>query len=305
MQVWKKLGLLFSNHIPGFTHAAVPLAYPTGAPGLYHLIFSARDSTNRSRPFSLVFDLPKLKLLEIREKPILALGNPGHFDSDGVMPTSLINKGRSVYMFYIGWNRGMNVPFRNALGLAISHDYGQSFQKVSHGPILDRSIYDPCFVAGCDILDDHDHYVMWYLSGLRWTEKNGNWQPSYHIKTALSKDLLEWERRGKVAIDFCDDQEYAIASPRVLKFSEHLYRMWYSYRGASWAPAYRIGYAESVNGRDWKRKDAEIDIPLGTTWDSEMTCYPFMLKHEDRLYMLYNGNGYGKTGIGLAVLQNE
>ena len=78
--------------------------------------------------------------------------------------------------------------------------------------------------------------------------------------------------------------------------------MWYSYRGV----AYRIGYAESENGIQWKRKDdlAGIDVsPDG--WDSEMIEYPFIFDHKGSRYMIYNGNGYGKTGFGLAVMEHN
>jgi hypothetical protein len=40
-------------------------------------------------------------------------------------------------------------------------------------------------------------------------------------------------------------------------------------------------------------------------WDSEMIEYPFVFDHNGDRYMLYNGNGYGKTGFGLAVLSHE
>ena len=40
-------------------------------------------------------------------------------------------------------------------------------------------------------------------------------------------------------------------------------------------------------------------------WDSEMICYPYVFEHKDDLYMLYNGNDYGKTGFGLAVLEGS
>ena len=35
-----------------------------------------------------------------------------------------------------------------------------------------------------------------------------------------------------------------------------------------------------------------------------MQAYPHVFKHKKNLYMLYNGNGYGKTGIALAKLEN-
>jgi hypothetical protein len=35
-------------------------------------------------------------------------------------------------------------------------------------------------------------------------------------------------------------------------------------------------------------------------WDSEMVCYPYVFKHNDNIYMLYNGNRYGLSGFGIA-----
>ena len=68
---------------------------------------------------------------------------------------------------------------------------------------------------------------------------------------------------------------------------------------------YGIRYAESLDGIDWIRKDN--DVSLGRSklgWDSEMICYPFVFSHKGSRYMLYNGNGYGESGFGLAVLEN-
>ena len=77
-------------------------------------------------------------------------------------------------------------------------------------------------------------------------------------------------------------------------------RMWYASRGDS----YRIGYAESKDGLTWTRKDHESGIDVSESgWDSEMLAYPYVFAHEGDYYMLYNGNDYGKTGIGLAVLE--
>ena len=74
--------------------------------------------------------------------------------------------------------------------------------------------------------------------------------------------------------------------------------MWYSYRGSS----YRIGYAESEDGVSWERKDHLAGISTSEDgWDSEMVAYAFVFDHRGQRYMLYNGNGYGQTGIGLAV----
>jgi hypothetical protein len=73
--------------------------------------------------------------------------------------------------------------------------------------------------------------------------------------------------------------------------------MWYSYRGE----AYRIGYAESLDGLEWTRLDehAAIDVSPGS-WDAEMIAYPCVFDWDGRRYMLYNGDGYGRTGLGVA-----
>ena len=303
MQNWEKLGLVFQNQITGYTHAALPIVIPSEKSGIFNVIFSARNNSNQSVPFKFSFDLARRRILNVSDVPLLIPGNAGTFDSDGVMPTCLIAEGGILHMFYIGWNRASDVPFRNSLGLAISKDQGQSFHKVYEGPILDRSIYDPCFVASCDILKEEDDFKMWYLSAIKWEKNGDHWKHFYHIKTAVSTNLRTWERTGNVAINFSNASEYAISTPRVLR-SGSTYRMWYSHRG-SHSPNYQIGYAESSNGATWDRKDNLINLPLGQDWDSEMTCYPFLFHYDNDLYMLYNGNGYGKSGIGLAICKDE
>jgi hypothetical protein len=129
--------------------------------------------------------------------------------------------------------------------------------------------------------------------------RNGKPEHRYHIKYAESLDGINWQRNGLVAIGFSNEQEYAISRPSVMADTDRL-RMWYSYRGDS----YRIGYAESADGRQWERLDHQTGIDVSATgWDSEMIEYPFVFDHAGQRYMLYNGNGYGQTGFGLAVLE--
>ena len=97
--------------------------------------------------------------------------------------------------------------------------------------------------------------------------------------------------------------ETALARPCVI--NEHgIYRMWLSYKTKE--ETYRIGYAESVNGLDWIRLDDEVGIDISSSgWDSEMIEYPYVFNHKGSKYMVYNGNGYGTNGAGLAVLESD
>jgi len=36
-----------------------------------------------------------------------------------------------------------------------------------------------------------------------------------------------------------------------------------------------------------------------------MIEYPFVSSHQEKVYMLYNDNGFGKSGFGLAVLEQS
>jgi hypothetical protein len=40
-------------------------------------------------------------------------------------------------------------------------------------------------------------------------------------------------------------------------------------------------------------------------WDSTMTCYPSVFAIDDRIVMIYNGNGFGQTGFGYAELEDR
>jgi hypothetical protein len=70
--------------------------------------------------------------------------------------------------------------------------------------------------------------------------------------------------------------------------------------------SYRLGYAESDDGLRWTRKDADVGIDRSVTgWDSEMIEYCSLYEHKGRQFMLYNGNGFGRSGFGYAELERE
>lgn len=300
---WRKLGLVFcpSGETTWMqSHAAVPIAESMGD-GLFKIYFSSRDQFNRSYTGYTVIDIAHPNhILELSPEPVLSPGRLGEFDDSGAMATWLAFHQGKKYLYYIGWNLGVTVPFRNSIGLSVSTQ-GDVFTRYSDGPIVDRSMREPHFCASCCVLPGEDIWRMWYLSCTGWRMCEGTPEHKYHIKYAESPDGINWQRNGLVAIDFANDQEYAISRPSVVRDIDR-WKMWYSFRGSS----YRIGYAESQDGRQWNRSDTQVGIDVSTTgWDAEMIEYPFVFDHNGQRYMLYNGNGYGKTGFGLAVLDNK
>jgi hypothetical protein len=282
------------------SHAAVPIAESLGG-DLFKIYFSSRDVFNRSFTGYTIVDIVRPNyIIELSSNPVLAPGALGEFDDSGAMATWLTSYHGKKFLYYIGWNLGVTVPFRNAIGLSLSTKSG-GFKRYSDGPVVDRSMHEPHFCASCCVFPGDDFWRMWYLSCTGWRMRKGKPEHNYHIKYAESLDGINWQRNGIVSIDFSNDEEFAISRPSVIH-DNNLWRMWYSFRGQS----YRIGYAESEDSRQWRRFDSQVGIDTSTTgWDSEMIEYPFVFDHKGQRYMLYNGNGYGKTGFGLAVLEKS
>jgi hypothetical protein len=303
---WVKQGLIFAPPA-GLTwmknYASVPCALATGD-SRYRIYFTGRDEGNRSHVGFFDMEMePVPRVVHVAPDPVLAPGELGAFDDSGAMCSCVLAHRNRVYLYYIGWNLGRTVPFSNSVGLAVSQDGGRTFERASRGPVIPRDDVDPFFTASSWVMIENGLWRMWYLSCCRWeVAEGGKPKHFYHIKYAVSTDGLRWAKDGLVCIDFHSPDEYAISRPSILRATNGKYRMWYSHRG----DRYRIGYAESADGLVWERMDAQAGIePSESGWDSEMIEYPCVFTAGQTTYLLYNGNDYGRTGIGLAILQGE
>ena len=307
---WAKKGLIFApdgKYEWNKSYASVPTVYKLGNNRL-RIYYTSRDSKNRTNIsfIEVEGDNPK-NILYIHEKTVLEAGKNGMFDDSGAMVSHVFDVGDEVWMYYIGWNVRNTIAYHNSIGLAISQDGGVTFEKFSEGPLFDRTYKEPYFSAAAYILRENGVWKMWYLSNTDWVMYNGKSEPFYHIKYAESDNGIDWKRDGTIAIDYKDENECGIVRACVLK-DKDTYKMWYAHRNLQnyredKHSSYRIGYAESNNGIDWKRMDEQVGIDISETgWDSEMIGYPFVYDHNEKRYMIYNGNTFGKTGFGYAEL---
>lgn len=305
--MWSKKGLIFNvdgKNIWNKSHAQVPVV--DLLEDRIRVYYATRNSLGKSN-VSYV-ELEKNNPRNIIHKHIgtlLNLGNVGTFDDSGIMPSSILNVGDKKYLYYIGWTTRGTVPFQNAIGLAISEDGGKEFYKFLEGPIITINHLEPYFSGTSFVMYDNNIFKMWYLSCIKWEQYNGKYEPIYNIKYAESLDGIEWKQTGKVAIELIDD-EGGLVSAAVVK-EDGIFKMWFGKRKKSdyrlnRENSYRIGYAESLNGIDWVRRDIEAGIDISKSgWDSEMISYPYVVRNNGELLMFYNGNGFGKSGFGYAV----
>ncbi len=299
---WTKVGRVFcpEGDLDWMrTHAAGPIAEHLEG-DLFRVYFGCRDGRNRTHIGSLDLDITRPDRIEtLSREPVVAPGSAGHFDDSGASTGCIVRHGAERYLYYVGWNLGVTVPWRNSIGLAVSDAPGAPFRKISPAPIVDRGPADPFSISYPWVMREGARWRMWYGSNLAWGPDAADM--AHVIKYAESSDGIQWAREGRVSIGARSSAEYAIAKPCVLKEGS-LYRMWYSHRGDS----YRIGYAESADGLVWQRRDDEAGIDVSSSgWDSESLQYAFVFRHGPRLYMLYNGNRYGATGFGLAYSEGN
>jgi hypothetical protein len=296
---WRRLGQVY---VPvgqsGFlaSHASVPFAEPLDG-GLHRIWFSPRDAQNRSHVAWLVIDLRRPQsILDIAKVASLGAGPTGAFDDCGAMMSWLVADGGLRRLYYVGWNTRGTVPFHVSIGLA--EQSGDGSWRPMPGPVLDRSLDDPWFCSNPCVLVEPGLTRMWYLGGLGWETVDGRLSPSYHICHARSVDGVRWTDRGRMAVPLEGD-EFAIARPSVLR-SPAEYLMWFSARTRG--RPYRLGAARSDDGLVWRRAPELADLPPADAgWDSEMVAYPHVFEHSGQRWMLYCGNGFGRTGFGLAV----
>lgn len=295
---WKKQGLIITPQKNLWwmkTHAMLPTVDQIKG-SLFRIYFSGRDKNNISYIGHAVIDIElPFRVLEYSPEPDLYPGELGCFDDNGVTPSWIVNFKGKKYLYYIGWNRRSRVRMSLTAGLAISEDGGLTFKRYSKAPLMERTDSEPYSIltAPC-VLTEKGVWKTWYVSGVGWINED---LPKYNIKYATSDDGIHWRREGIVCIDFKSDKEIALARPCIV-YDNGRYRMWYSHKGEN----YRIGYAQSKDGITWERKDDLVGIDVSPSgWDSEMIEYSYVISHKGKKYMFYNGNNYGRDGIGHAI----
>ncbi|MCX6355552.1 MAG: hypothetical protein NTZ78_11720 [Candidatus Aureabacteria bacterium] len=302
---WNKKGLIYvadGEYGWAKTHAMLPTVDPLmGDPIRAYVTCRDEKGIGRIGCVELMrHDLSKI--VAISSEPVLDIGEAGTFDENGVVAISLVNlPDGKKFLYYTGFELGYRIRYRLLSGLAVSSDNGMSFKRLQRTPILERSDKELYFRCASFVLLENDVFRMWYVAGSKWIEIDGKKKPVYTINYLESKDGIHWPQEGRVCIGIIRDEEHGFGRPYVIRDGQ-VYKMFYSIRVKG--KGYRLGYAESGDGVEWVRRDEETGIDASEDgWDSEMICYSCILDIHGKRYMLYNGNGFGATGFGYAVLE--
>ena len=316
---WHKVGKIFDPKDHTLVDNCVEFAQSPQALVLddrVRVYFSTRERDDVGKYLSHIayadYSRDMTELLGVSDHVILPLGGLGCFDEHGIFPINVLDDGDRVLAYTTGWNRKVSVSVDASIGLAISYDKGKTFERYGTGPVLSASLQEPFLVADAFVQRFQGIYHMWYIYGTKWQQFEHNHQPDrvYKIAHATSVDGISWNRDGRLIISDRLNENECQALPTVIYFDAK-YHMYFCYRQADGFRkdlnrGYRIGYAYSTDLENWTRDDALTGIELSEEgWDSEMQCYPHVFECDGEIFLLYNGNEFGRHGFGLAVLENK
>lgn len=314
---WKKLGRIFdprehklSNNCFEFAQSPQALVFDD----FVRIYFSTRQKDEQGKYLSHIsfadFDKNFEQILHVSNTSVIPLGKLGCFDEHGIFPINVLQDEDKILAFTTGWNRKVSVSADASIGLAISRDSGLTFQKIGDGPILTASLNEPFLVGDAFVMKIEKTYHMWYIYGCRWIKDTLEKQPQrvYKIVYAKSSDAINWEKEGRHIISDKLNEDECQALPTVINYNG-MYHMYFCYRHATGfrtkkERGYRIGYAFSKDLINWTRDDNACGIEISeSSWDSDMMCYPHIFNCDNKVYLLYNGNEFGRNGFGLAILE--
>jgi len=248
-------------------------------------------------------------------------GPLGSFDGAwSVLPT-IVKVEEKWHMYYTG-NSGIGQGLARfpGLGLATSDDL-LHWEKYTDGPVRAPSgiegTPDCMGIAGGGIVTLNDGTLRWYYVGAPTIGIEHFLDQQKYTCIAESKDGIRWEKKGMV-ISRDPERDYKdIATPcGPCIYEDGMYKLWYPCIGTRWG-FYSICYGESEDGIHWnigecygdelafgpRTRHLDMEEPY-YFWDNQMAEYPAVFYKDGRRYMFYCGNGYGGTGLGLAVACN-
>lgn len=287
------------------THATLPT--PVVVDDRLRIYYFTRNEQMRGFTSFIEVDVTDpARVLYVHPEPVLGLGKPGTFDEDGAGVSSIVMHQGQVWLYYTGYSRCASVPYRVASGLAVSDD-GVNFSRLFEGPIIDRTPLEPYTTHVPYVIKEERRWRMWYGSGVRWVEIDGRLELIYIIKYGESQDGIHWDRPNITCIPQLHDLE-ANVRPSVMATANG-YEMWFCYRHSrdfrDGSGSYRIGYAVSSDGENWRRMaDPDGLAPSSAGWNRVMMAYPNVIVAGGRKLMFHNGDGFGTSGMGYAIWED-
>ena len=282
------------------SHARLPM--PLVLADRIRVYFSACDANLRGRIFYADFhNTFPFEVMNVCCDPVFTVGQAGDFDADGVEPSQIIVRDGALYLYYVAWQRiSSEVPYTLLSGVAVSTDGGYSFSRLQNKPLLETTAEEPYFRTVPFVWQAQKQWRMLYIGGGEFfTDPHGKRLPRYALRYAESPDGLRWTGSSQILLEPRRSRnEIGFGRPVFIPKTEAVGELMLSVRTTS---GYSLCITPFSFDKEINPDDLSPMLPLGREgWDSEMTCFGMTVKADGRELLFYNGNGFGRSGFGLA-----
>src|SRR4051794_13755143 len=190
---WEKRGHIFKPAGDDWwarSHASTPTVAWNGD-GSLRVYFSSRDDNGRSHIGSVDLDPTEdFRVVDVNHQPILSPGTVGLFDDSGVAVGSVVHRDGVEYLYYMGWNLRVTVPWANSIGMAARSTPDDPFVRFGRVPVLDRSEEDPFTMSYPWVVATEAVMTMWYGTNTAWGSTTEDME--HVIRRATSINGIAW-----------------------------------------------------------------------------------------------------------------
>jgi hypothetical protein len=261
------------------------------------IYFNSRDRQNRSNIYSI--DLYGEKLEPDYSSISLqhSHGTKDSYFSHGLSVGQIFSMNNEKSLSVMGWKNYVDKHWEGRIGY-IPFDAQGNLTQLLPKPWMDLDNQDSISLSYPAIYEDINSTVIWYGSTLTWDAGNGE---MLHI---LKEARLSSDGRvikGDKKLPYVLGSAQAFSRPAVVQIDKD-FLLAYSYRGNT--TKYRIGFMLLGNFNSASHLGGiSAFLTSKNEWESEMVEYPSFFSFQDQLFMLYNGNAFGKTGIGIVRIE--
>lgn len=246
--------------------------------------------------------------------PIIDIGKDGFFDDDWCVLPCVHKINGKWHLYYTGKaKKGDGLQAFGGIGLATSDDLF-NWKKYSSHPVLrgdgfqqwpnNKGIAGGGSIISIPQNDGRVLYRMHFTLTTGSPSKDLLVDQAKQSVVAHSYDGIHWvDKRVVLQPRLEADYENAGVTGFKVWKTKKQWRAIYPAIGTKFG-AYAICEAVSKDGLNWERGmpgDNLSMAPGSASWENEMVEYPHIVRQGNKLRMFYCGNGYGKTGIGMAT----
>jgi hypothetical protein len=261
------------------------------------IFFNSRDFQNRSAIYSIDFFHEELEP-DYESVRIQHLHGPkDSYFSHGLSIGQIFSLDTKKCLSVMGWKNYVDKHWEGRIGY-IPIDVEGNLTQLALKPWMDLDKEDPISLSYPAVYEDAHARMIWYGSTLSWDAGNGE---MLHVLKEARLSLDGQIIKGDIKLPHVLGSAQAFSRPAIVQTGEH-FLLAYSYRGNT--TKYRIGFTllDDLNSASHLG-----GIPPFLTsedgWDSEMVEYPSFFFFREQLFMLYNGNSFGRSGIGIVKIQ--